>query len=288
MTFADFFEKYYLPHQQTEIVLLLSDLCIYSEIETSLNDFYETTNSKHKNEIVSQFVLTIRDFTTTINKRLHDIEQSEHKNKIEQKIVELSIYLIRDTYYLSGLEQAEYFDLLKQTIKKTYAKHSWDFTALETLLNLDNINTFATTENKKRRNTIKLSKPIQLDWKSSQPLDFFVDDIIKTFKGIKTKTQLYSLFNLIETDFKVELPSKHLLPFLTLFYELHECEAIKVIGNRGLFVYLKQHLQPPTKDKYPRREFRKLRHEAEVDEKTKNEISRMIKHLLDKYCMDGQ
>ena len=288
MNFVDFFEKYYLPHQQTEIVLILTDLSIYSDIETSLNDFYAATIDKHKSEIVSQFVLTIRDFTTTINKRLHDIEASASKNKIEQKILELSVYLIRDTYKLSGLEQTEYFDLLKQTIKKTYTKHSWDFSVLETLLNLDNIRTFAASENKKRRNTIKLSKPIQLEWKSNQPLDYFIDDLIKTFKGVKTKTQLYSLFDLIEIDFKVELPSKHLLSFLTLFYELHECEAIKVIGNRGLFVYLKQHLQPPTNDKYPKREFRKLRHEAGENEKTKTEISRMIKHLLDKYCGSGQ
>ena len=156
---------------------------------------------------------------------------------------------------------------------------------MEKLLNFDNIKAFAIAEKEKKHgNTIKLSKPVKLDWQGEKQLDLFIDDLTKTFYGVKCKRLVYLLFDVIKTDFKIELPSKHLLPFLTLFYELHETGAIKVIGNRGLFVYLHQHLQAPSNDMYPKRDFRKLRHEAYKNKNLKNEISRIIKPLLDKYC----
>ncbi len=289
MTFADFIKKYYTPQQQAEIVRVLTDHCIYSEIESSLNDFYQAADSHNKNEIISQFVLTIREFVTTIYKPLQDNRQAGAKEGTALQIAELAIYLVRETYQLSGLELFEYFDLLIQTASKTYSKHDWDFSVLERLLTSANLKAFANTQREQQyRSIIKLSKPVKLDWQGEKQLDLFVDDLTKTFQSVRCKKQLYLLFDKIKTDFKIELPSKHLLPFLTLFYELHESGAIKVIGNRGLFVYLHQHLQAPPKDRYPKRDFRKLRHEAERNEKIKSSISRIIKPLLDKYCTNGR
>lgn len=289
MTFAAVIEKYYLPNQQAEIVFMLNDLCIYSDIESSLNDFYKAANSKNKIEIISQFVLTSREFVTTIYKSLHGIDSCGQKARAEQKIAELTVYLIKGCYQLSGLEFFEYFDLLIQTTRKTYAKNCWDFSALEKLLSFDNIKVFAITDREKKgRGVFELSKPVKLDWQGEKQLDLFVDDLTKTFHEVRPKKQVYLLFDLIKTDFKIELSSKHLLPFLSLFHELHESGAIKVIGNRGLFVYLNQHLQAPPEDKYPKRDFRKLRHEAWQNEKIKRDISRIIKPLLDKYCSNGR
>jgi hypothetical protein len=125
---------------------------------------------------------------------------------------------------------------------------------------------------------------VKLDWQGKKQLDLFVDDLTKTFQGIKFRKQLYLLFDNIQPDFKIELPSKYLVSFITLFYGLHKNQTIKMTGNRGLFVYLRQHLQAPLKENYPKRDFRKLRHEAEQNKNTKNSITRIIKPLLDKYC----
>jgi hypothetical protein len=288
MTFVDFIKKYYLPQPQKEIYFVLNNLGIYNDIENSLNDFYHAAENKNKNQIISNFALTSRELVTYFYKSLCKIKPGKQKTRTEQKIAELAVYLIRDTYQHSGLELFEYFELLIQTARKTYTKHSWNFSVLEKLLNFDNIKALAIEEKEKKPgNTIKLSKPVKLNWQGDKQLDLFVDDLTKIFQGVKTKKQVYLLFDTVKTDFKIELPSKHLLPFLTLFHDLHDYGAIKVIGNRGLFVYLHQHLQAPPNDKFPKRDFRKLRHDAKYNEILKNNISMVIKPLLDKYCSNG-
>jgi hypothetical protein len=286
MTFDDFIKKYYSQQQQAEIVFVLKNLCIYNDIESTLNDFYQAVDSRNKNQIISQFTFTSREFVMTIYKTLHAIKPGKQKIGTEQKIAELAIYLIRDTYQLSGLELFEYFELLLQTVRKTYSKHSWDFSVLAKLLNFDNIKAIAKKE-KKNGNFIKLSKPVKLNWQGDKQLDLFIDDLIRTFNGLKAKKQIFLLFDETKSDFKIELPSKHLLPFLALFHELHVSKIIHVIGNRGLFVFLHQHLQALSKDRYPNRDFRKLRHESVQNENVKNNISRIIKPLLDKYSQNG-
>ena len=169
MTFNDFLDNYYSHPQQAELVILLDKIDIYSDIESTLNDFYMAVASRNKNEIISQFVLSTREFLT------------------------------------------------------------------------------------------------------------------KTFSGIKCKRKLYFLFDGFICDFKVELPLRHLIAFLTLFHYLHEAGTIKVVGNRGLFVYLRQHLQSPLTEKYPKRDFRKLRHEAAQKDCKTNATMRFLKPLLDKY-----
>ncbi|MFA5781398.1 MAG: hypothetical protein WC868_03915 [Bacteroidales bacterium] len=289
MNFTDFLEKYYLPYQQSEIVILLNNISAYQTIEYTINEYYKSIEGHNKHEIISQLVLTIRDYITAINKGLQTIEQDCAKATAEMQIIELSIYLIKETYNLSSLDRTDYFDILKQTIKKIYKKYSWDFSVLDSLLNLENLKNYSKEYNKQESiSELKLSKPIQIDWKGSLPLDYFIDDLVKVFKCIKSKSSVYKLFDKIDDDFEIYLSSKYLLAFLSLFYELHQCHTILVVGNRGLFVYFQRHLKPPKYDKYQNREFRKLRHEAFQNEKTKNEISKIIKPLLDKYCNQGR
>ena len=289
MTFVNFLDRYCLPKQQIAIELVLNQLEIRLDIKVIIDEFDDVVKSGNKNEITAQFVLTVRDFITLVNSKLQNYKASKDKTNKEKKVVELAVYLIRYTFICSQLQRVAYFDILRKTVEQTYVKNSWDFSALGVLFNLDNIQAFAIQEKERQQHAnIKLSKPIQFKWMSSLLLDYFIDDLIKFFPGVKTKTQLYRLFDLLVDDFKVTLPSKHLISFLTLFYKLHECGAIKVGGNRGLFVYLEQHLQPPTDDKYPKRSFRKLRHEAEQNEKSKKEILLVLEPLLNKYCNTGQ
>ena len=282
MTFAHFIKKNYSPEEQEEIKFILREFLIYDAIESSLNDFYQATDSKNKSEIISQLVLTCREFVMIIYEPLYANQFSKQKETMGDKLTTFVNYLISDTYQLSGLKPFEYFELLKQTIRKTCSKHSWDVTILEKWLKADNVNVFS--REMKDACIPKFSKPIKLSWQGEKHLDLFVDDLAKSFKGVKGKKQVYHLFDEVKADFKIDLPSKYLLTFLILFNDLHEYGTIKVVGNRGLFVYLHQHLQAPPKDKYPKRDFRKLRHEAEQNEKVKNNITRIIKPLLDKYC----
>ncbi len=285
MTFEFFLVKYYSPPQHAEIISVLNNLCIYREIEFSINDLYCVANSKNKIEIISQLTFAIRDFVATIYMPLHSMKPGKQKARAEQKIAELAVNLIRDTYQLSGFGLSEYYNFFMLTIRKIYASYSWNFSVLEKLLNFDRTKAFDLEEKEKNNlNSIKLSKPVKLVWQGNRQLDLFIDDLIKTFKGIKCKKPVYFLFDEKKIDFKIELLSKHLLPFLTLFHHLHDYGAIKVIGNRGLFVYLHQHLHPPKNDSYPNRDFRKLRHEALQNENVKNNIYQIIKPLLYKYC----
>lgn len=284
MTFHDFLEKYYLPSGETEIVQLLNYISAYKPVEYAINEFYIAVEKQNRHNILSQLVLTINDYTEAINNGLQIIANKELKINNEKKILELSIYLIKETYQLSALSRLEYFEILKETIKKTYKKHSWNFSILDSLLNLENIKNYSKEIVEIKKNKIKLSKPVQIEWNSKFPLDFFIDDVVNTFSGIKTKATVFKLFDKIDDDFEIHLNSKYLVTFLSLFYELHQRKTISIIGNRGLFVYLQNHLKPQIGDKYPKREFRKLRFEAFENEKIKNEILKTINPLLDKYC----
>ncbi|MBN2894003.1 MAG: hypothetical protein JXL97_19190 [Bacteroidales bacterium] len=284
MTLHDFLEKYYLPSGKTEIVKLLNEISAYKTVEYAINEFYISIEKQNRNNILSQLVLTINGYTEAINNGLQIISNKELKINNERKILELSIYLIKETYQLSTLPRLEYFEILKETVEKTYKKHSWDFLILDSLLNLENIKNYSEEIVEIKKDKIKLSKPIQIEWNSNFPLDFFIDDVVNTFSGIKTKATLFKLFDKIDDDFEIHLNSKYLVTFLSLFYELHQCKTISIIGNRGLFVYLQNHLKPHPRDKYPKREFRKLRFEAFENEKIKNEVLKTINPLLDKYC----
>jgi hypothetical protein len=289
MAHVDIIEKNYSPSQQAEMNFILHNLCVFRDIQYSLNEFYQSADGKNQVEIISRFALAIREFMTYIYESLHEIKPGGQKVGIEQKITEFANYLISSTHQLSALRFSEYFDLLKQPVKETNKKAPLDISLLERLLKNNDTNAI-TSEEKDKTNGYnnKFSKPVKLDWHGEKQLDLFVYDLSKTFLGGKSRKNIYHLFDGKIIDFKIELPSKHLLPFLTLFHDLHDSGTINVIGNRGLFVYLNQHLQPPSEDRYPKRDFRKLRHEAKYNEALKNNISFVIKPLLDKYCCNGQ
>lgn len=261
---------------------MLKGLCIYNDIESLLNEFYQAADSRNKIGIVSQLVLTISEFITTLHIQLHKIDSCNYKVLIEKRLVVLVYYLVKDSYCLSELKPSEYYYLLTNTIKRSYTRYSWNFLVTEKLLRLDKFRQLTIPEK-----ACNISKPNRLAWQGIKQLDLFVYDLAKTFRGFKAQKQLYFLFDNIRTDFKIELSSNHLLPFLTLFYKLHESGVIKVCGNRGLFIFLKQHLVPPQKDVYPKRDFRKLKHEGEQNEKTRTNNFCIIKPLLDKYCCNA-
>jgi len=163
--------------------------------------------------------------------------------------------------------------------------HEGDLSIPDQLLIVETIKALIDSEKEKKYQfRAQPSKPIKLAWFGQKQLDLFVDDLIKTFQGMKSKKQIYLLFDTRQADFKIELPSRHLPPLLCLFYELHQTGAIKVNGNRGLFVYLHEHFIAPQQDFYPKRNFRKLRYDAMQNLRIKKQISKMIKPLLDKYC----
>lgn len=286
MNFDDFLKSYYSADKQSEIVNCLNNLSVYHDIENLLNNFYEAAGQGNKKEIITRFMITCEELATGIQSALDETCPGLEKRKTEQKIKDFIVYLITDTYHHSGLDIEEYFGLLRQTVGKTHPQNSFDFSVMEKVLSFSN-NKAPGMEDQERKNGIAI-KPVKLHWQGEKQLDFFIDDLIKTFQGIKCKRLLYLLFDIIDADFKIELKSKYLIPFLTLFHELHESGKIKVIGNRGLYVYLYQHLQPPQNDSYPKRDFRKLRYEAVQNERSKNEIFRMIGPLLNKYMCSEQ
>lgn len=284
MTFVDFLNKYYPSEQQHEVIFMLNQHGIYQNIETSLYDFYKSVGNRSHTEIVEQLVVTIGEFVSNTQKPLVNNKSEPQSQLMKKHVSDLAIHLIKDTYRLSGLESSTYTDLLTQVIRNTSYKNSWDFLILESLLSFDDFQAPEVSKKAKNNDKKKHSKPLRLDWNGNHPLDFFMDDLIKIFKGVKSKRKLYQLFQNNALDFKIEMPSKYLLSFLNLFYHLHECGTIKVIGNRGLFIFLNRHLQAPPNDLYPQRDFRKLRCESSNNNYSKQKIFTVIKPLLDKYC----
>ena len=285
MTFDQFLDNYYSHPQQAELLVLLDSVNMYADIESTLNDFYMAVASKNKNEIISQFALSTREFVITLFKPFQDQKVHEPVKQVFKKLAVLTANFVRDTYRFTELEFSEYFNLLIKTVQKTCQKNSIDSLQIEKFFCHNRINAIIVKEMACMpacRN--HMSKPVKLNWHGEKHLDLFIDDLSKTFTGIKCKRKLYFLFDGIISDFKVELPVKHLVSFLTLFHYLHEAGTIQVVGNRGLFVYLQLHLRSPAHEKYPNRDFRKLRHEAAQKANAIMNTMKFLKPVLDKYA----
>lgn len=291
MNFTDFLDKYFLPDKQNRIILLLKKLEIFQDIVGIVDEFYNDTYGTKKYKTIVCFSDTVREFIVVINNKLQNFPKDAEKEKLEVEIIELAIYFIRETFILLGLPKDEYFDILKYTIVKTYKKHEWNFEELKRLLNLDNIEAYEHQHYQiqtKQEEKIKLSKKIRLVWNTEYQLDFFIDDIANTYRGMKGKSNLRLLFDPIATNFKVQIKSAHLESFLTLFSELHENRVFVLEGSRGLFKYLEAHIEPLQGDIFPNRPFRKIKYEASQKEEIKNTIYKQVKPLIDKCCKNGQ
>lgn len=285
MTFDQFLDNYYSHPQQAELQVLLDSVDMYADIEATLNDFYMAVASKNKNEIISQFALSTRELVITLFKPFQDQKVHGPVKRTFKKLAVLSANFIRDTYRLTELEFSEYFNLLIKTVQRTCQKNAIDTVPIQKFFCHNRINAIVVKEIACRPACRSyISKPVKLNWHGEKHLDLFIDDLSRIFTGIKCKRKLYFLFDGIIPDFKVELPVKHLVSFLTLFHYLHESGTIQVVGNRGLFVYLQQHLRSPVHEKYPNRDFRKLRHEAAQKTNAAMTTMKLLKPLLDKYA----
>lgn len=283
MTILDFIQKHRLSSPSSKLCDILVGHNFYRDIESSLNDFLQSVSTRNTTNIIAQLVLTMREYVSVTYKVLSFHKDEQQSEILNCYISDLTRYFIKETLHLSDLDSVTYFRLFIQISNSTYLKYEWDLTILASLLNSINESRVLSKEQKQHADQIKFSKPIKLDWCGRQPLDFFIDDMVKTFKGVKCKRRLYQLFEDISMDIKVEMPSKYLLAFLTLFQDLHKYGTIKVIGNRGLFIFLHNHLQAPANDRYPSRDFRKLSYDAKCDYRLKNQIANLINPLLDKY-----
>jgi glutaredoxin-related protein len=290
LEFENFLEKYYLSSQKKSITSLFQKINALEEIKYSISTFY----SSIKNENVkvnrhSYLTLLIRDFIVAINKGLSSIKEIETRSNQELILIQFSIFLVRDTYKISNIGSEEYFEILKQTLKSTYKKYRWKYEALDELLKIENLKNFIPqNDTSKSNNKIKTSKPIALSWNNeNMQVDFFISDVIEVFKGIKNKRTLFNLFDRIENNFTINLPSDLLENFLVLFYFLDKQKVISCIGNRGLYTYLQNHLKATNGSVFPNSEFRKIRYNSFQNEKKKNKILDFLKPF-NTYFPSGQ
>ncbi|MFT3911607.1 MAG: hypothetical protein QM737_19435 [Ferruginibacter sp.] len=218
MVFIDFIKKYYPPLQQKELIGFLNDLNVYNNIDDSINNFYNAAKRENKMEVIAHLALTCSELVTIIHGPLHHAKTVYQKSRIAQKMGELAGYLINNTYKLSGLGIYEYSALINQIIRRTSSKYSWDYSIIKKLLATYNIRALV-IEEKEKNNTkaFHRSKRINIKWLGSKPLDLFIDDLAKTFKGVKSKKQVYHLFDEMKTDFNVVVPLQTFYPFSICF-----------------------------------------------------------------------
>lgn len=284
MTFDKFLDKYYSSIQRKEIVSILKRLHIFIFVESNLDKFYKTAECNVKSEITSHLVISVDRFVTCFHKTYCEIQLLEQNGRIQREIKKLIIFIIDDIWENSGLDFSTFFRILAEGIMKAIAELSSNLYLLSASSTFLDVGA-STVEciSQRAYSRVRQSAPVRLCWRGEKHLDFFVEDLIKTFPGLKPRRLIYFLFEMELRDFKIELSPKYLLHFLTLFHKMHNSGAIKVLGNRGLFIYLRQHLRPPVNERYPKRDFRKLCYEAGLDTKMRNEITAVINPILGRY-----
>lgn len=280
--FQQFLQENYNEAGCSKVNFLLDRFGIKEEIESIIADFYETIARQDKYETIAQFVFFITGFLSATNSKLVAIQDLKERKAAEKQIIELGIFLIRDTYSKSNLNQNEYFDILKQTLKKTYKQKKWDFSGFDSLLNLENLKAYSVKIKSPASPKTSNSKPHGLNWCSKYPLEFFVDDLFKALKGIKTKTNFFKLFDASKERVPIELPEQYLSPLLLMFYQLHKTGVLKVKGNRGLYKLIENYFVPPAGQSFPKRDFRKLRYDLQNNPAALEEANLIIQPIIQK------
>lgn len=280
MNFRQFLEKYFLESKQQKLISTMKDLSVFTDLESIINRQFKIFYGEDINEIRASLAITTFKYVETINQKLEKI--TTNKSEIENDFIELSIYLIKDFFRSSNLDKKSFTEIIKYSLKLIYTEHSWNFSLIENLLDIGNL----TKKGKIPASTSKILYPKKtfFIWKSEVNTDFFIDDVARTFKGLKNKSSLHKLFDRINDDFKIYIHPKHLLSFISLFYELYNSRIIVCSGSKGIWIYLENHLSPLPLDFFPKRPFRKLRNELYDNEQKKEEAFCLIKPLLDKYC----
>ena len=147
MKFYEIIDKYYFNAQQRELLELLNEISVLDKIEYTINDYFIEIENKNEIEISSILTITIRDFIITVNKSKNKIK-SDYVKK-EKELIQLGIYLIKETFETSKLSTVDYFSLLRQSTKIVYKKYNWDFKVLNDLLKFDNLQYFSQKKYKK-------------------------------------------------------------------------------------------------------------------------------------------
>lgn len=277
MKFKDFLDKYYLTSSAKEVTAILTKLKILEQISQTIVEFYIESPTKDIQSFDLQLILTISDFVSTINTALSLVNKIETKANYQNKLTELGIFLIKETYQISKYSKQKYFKILRTTLQKVYKKHSWNFDELNNFLRLDiiekieNENSVSITSN-----TIK-SNSTYLEWNENAPaIDLFLSDIKDYFK-LKNSSSLRLLFQPVIKDFVIEINKKHLMGFLVLFELLHLNKTITIKYSRGLFKYLQSHLVSKNND-LPLKDFRKYK----FDFKRKHENYEAFENAINK------
>jgi hypothetical protein len=118
--------------------------------------------------------------------------------------------------------------------------------------------------------------------------DVFIMDLYRHWHRKICLSGLRQLFDSSGKPFKILVPSKYMLDFLTVFYLLHDCKRIFCKNNKGLFVFLKNHLQPPEGDNYPPwQDFAKLLHKELNHPLNGKILLGKIKKPMDKFGTNG-
>lgn len=274
--FDFFLENYYLFSQIEEIKKLLNSLRIYQAIADIINDFY--AENPDQNTFDARLTLTIGDFVFAVNTSLKEVKVKEIKYQYQIRLVELGVYLIKETYNISKYSKEKYFRILKSTLQNVYKRNKWNLDELNQLLNLENIEKY-TSNNQlvlKPKSEVKLNT-ICLEWLGKDPIDFFINDVRKYFK-LKNDNLRY-LFQSVISDYYIAIHPSRLTFVLILFSSLHERGIIRVKGGRGIFVLLERYLKPSV-GTFPQRDFRKIKYDTVKNAAQSTEIkSTMLLHF---------
>ncbi len=275
MNFDQFLNTYYLPSELKSLQTFLQSNGLFSEAEKIIDQFFINTRFPELESSIVQVVLTIRDFTVLANSFISQQSDLTSKEESQSHFIRLAVYLIKETYEISGLSKRQYFVILKSTLKKVYHAHGWNFDELTKILNLDVIEQYSSDkiEHKITGRSI-LTKAVSFIWLSKVHLDIFVTDFSNYFKVSKAK-DVHLLFQSVIHEFEIKISPKRLHHLLVLFDTLHKKRTIKLSGSRGLFSHLENHFKP-SEGTFPGMEFRKLKYGITNDLTQSSKIKRDI------------
>lgn len=283
MEFPQFLEKYYLHSQIQQLTNQLNELGIYMSIAETIREFYVENPERNVDDFHTQLILTISEFVTITNNALAKVKNLDEKFEYQESLTYLSVYLIKETYQISQYSKSKYFNVLRTTLQKVYKKHGWNFEALSEMLRLDRIEQIEHDNQESKSTKVIRTKVTFFEWNSKIPIDLFYSDVKEYFK-LKSLKELYYFFQYVVSDFSISLKPDLLLHFIILFDKLYYCESkiILIKGNKGVLAYLQKHLKPTT-GAFPKKDFRKLKHELKKRKDEYDLIERSVNKAFARY-----
>ena len=293
MDFSGLLKKHYDESQQKALICFLLEQQLFQLISDTTERFFASDVDSNQNELLKRFGNDAAPIITRVSQWLSRQETGGETNHNSGILFTLLLCLTTEALHYTRLKPHDIYPEINALVMADpyLAEHHrcsfYRFTDMlqEKCLKTPPPGEIPISNPHNSQSVYFIWQGFPEDKENHISLCIFLDDLITLMPGLRPRKYVSRLFEAGRSDYKITLPSHHLLCFLALFHHLHSCHRIVCKNNRGLFVHLKEHLQPPPNDFYPDwKDFAKLLHKELSLPQNRLTICKTIKPLCDKYC----